>query len=149
MPPFGGICYSEGKLLALFACLCAFALLVSDTAAGLASGLARGLALAATTVLCACAKVTCLNSLDVFHDGYLHKVFTVYYIIYSHTCQDVSQKISNQQGLLFKKWHKYMKIKLDGRGQLPALRGNDSCTAERTAVNLSIQNTPCAHPLLS
>ena len=70
MPPFGGICYSEGKLLALFACLCAFALLVSDTAAGLASGLARGLAFAAAAVLLAVAKIFGLNSLDMFHFNY-------------------------------------------------------------------------------
>ena len=69
MPPFGGICYSEGKLLALFACLCAFALLVSDTAAGLASGLARCLALTAAAVLCAFAKVTSFNSFDMFHSS--------------------------------------------------------------------------------
>jgi hypothetical protein len=44
-----------------------FALLVSDTAACLASGLARCLALTATTVLCALAKVICLDCLDMFH----------------------------------------------------------------------------------
>ena len=44
------------------------ALLVSDTAAGLASRLARGLALAATAVLCAFAKVASFNGLDMFHN---------------------------------------------------------------------------------
>ena len=44
------------------------ALLVSDTAAGLASRLARGLAFAATAVLCAFAKVTSFNGLDMFHN---------------------------------------------------------------------------------
>ena len=45
------------------------ALLVSDAAAGLASRLARGLALAATAILCAFAKVTSFNSLNMLHDG--------------------------------------------------------------------------------
>jgi hypothetical protein len=53
------------KLLAFL--LAAHALLVCDTAAGLASGLAGGLALAAATVLCALAKVLGFKSLDVFH----------------------------------------------------------------------------------
>ena len=44
------------------------ALLVSDTAAGLASRLARGLAFAATAVLCAFAKVTSFDGLDMFHN---------------------------------------------------------------------------------
>ena len=56
------------KLLALFAFHGVFALLVCDAAAGLASGLARGLALAATAVLCTFAKVASLNGLDMFHD---------------------------------------------------------------------------------
>ena len=43
----------------------ALALLVCDAAAGLASGLARGLALAATALLF--AKILGLNGLDVFH----------------------------------------------------------------------------------
>ena len=47
--------------------LVALALLVSDAAAGLASRLARGLAFAASAILCALAKVLGFNSLDVFH----------------------------------------------------------------------------------
>ena len=43
------------------------ALLVGDAAAGLASGLAGSLALAAATVLSAVAQVTGLDRLDVFH----------------------------------------------------------------------------------
>ena len=69
-------------------CLCAllfvaiFALLVSDTTACLASRLARGLALTATTVLCAFAKVCCVKSLNMFHflflrDVYLHKKYII------------------------------------------------------------------------
>ena len=63
MLPDGGI--FTKKLLAF---LGVFALLVSNTAAGLASGLAGSLAFAATAVLCAFAKVTSFNGLDMFHD---------------------------------------------------------------------------------
>ena len=48
--------------------LSVLALLVSDTAAGLASRLARGLAFAATAVLCAFAKITSFDGLDMFHN---------------------------------------------------------------------------------
>ena len=48
------------------------ALLICDTAAGLASRLARGLALAATAVLCAVAQVTGLQGFDMFHFSILH-----------------------------------------------------------------------------
>ena len=78
MPPFGGI-FIPSKLLALLALLGALALLVSDTAAGLASGLAGSLALAAATVLCAFAQITSFNGLDVFHDGNLHKI--IYFVL--------------------------------------------------------------------
>ena len=52
----------------LLACLLVFALLVSNAAAGLASRLAGGLALAATAVLCALAKVTRFDRFDMLHD---------------------------------------------------------------------------------
>ena len=68
MPPAGGI-FIVSKLLALLALLGALALLVSDAAAGLASGLAGSLALAAATLLCALAQVAGLNGLDMLHDG--------------------------------------------------------------------------------
>ena len=55
--------FREQKLLAF---LLAFALLICNTAAGLASRLAGGLALAASAVLC--AKVLCLDSLDMLHN---------------------------------------------------------------------------------
>jgi len=45
-----------------------FALLVSDSAAGLASGLAGRLAFAATAVLCAFAKIASFDSFDMLHD---------------------------------------------------------------------------------
>ena len=47
--------------------LLALALLICNTAAGLASRLARGLAFAAAAVLRACAKVAGLKSLNVLH----------------------------------------------------------------------------------
>jgi len=52
----------------LLAFLGALALLVCDAAAGLASRLARGLALAAATVLSAFAQVASLDSLDMLHN---------------------------------------------------------------------------------
>ena len=55
----------------LLAFLGALALLVCDAAAGLASGLAGSLALAATAVLCAFAKVTSFKSFDMLHDNNL------------------------------------------------------------------------------
>ena len=59
------------------------ALLVSDTAAGLASRLARGLAFAATAVLCAFAKVTSFDGLDMFHNRKPpNRKFTPYIISY-------------------------------------------------------------------
>jgi hypothetical protein len=63
MPPFWAA-FSKGHQELL---LGVFALLVSDAAAGLASGLAGSLAFAASTVLCAVAEVASLESLDMFH----------------------------------------------------------------------------------
>jgi hypothetical protein len=53
--------------------LLALALLIGDTAAGLASRLAGSLALAAAAVLSALAQVAGLDGLDMFHDSNLHK----------------------------------------------------------------------------
>jgi hypothetical protein len=65
--------------------------LVSDTAAGLASRLARGLAFAATAVLCAFAKVTSFDSLNMFHNGNPpNKEFTFYII--AHFFEKVNKK---------------------------------------------------------
>ena len=58
----------------LLAFLGALALLIGNTAAGLASRLAGSLALAASAVLCAVAKVTSLDGLDMLHDGNLRKI---------------------------------------------------------------------------
>ena len=79
MPPMSAaFCWSK-----LFAFLGVLALLVRDAAAGLASRLARGLALAATAVLCALAKVTSFDGFDMFHDFYLHEDFLwKYYSIF-------------------------------------------------------------------
>ena len=63
MPP-GSAAFQGMQLLAL---LGALALLVCNAAAGLASRLAGGLALAATAILGAFTQVTSLDGLDVFH----------------------------------------------------------------------------------
>ena len=59
----------NAALFKLLLFLVALALLVSNTAAGLASRLARGLTLAAAAVLRAVAKILGLNGLDVFHNN--------------------------------------------------------------------------------
>jgi len=51
----------------LFAFLLVLALLVRDTAAGLASGLARSLALTATALFRAFAQITGFDRFDMFH----------------------------------------------------------------------------------
>ena len=53
--------------------LVVLALLIGDAAAGLASGLARSLALTATAVLCALAQITGLDRLNMFHSSNLQK----------------------------------------------------------------------------
>ena len=58
----------------LLALLCVLALLVSDAAACLASRLARGLAFAASAVLCAVAEITSFESLDMLHFSILRKI---------------------------------------------------------------------------
>ena len=63
MPP-GSAAFLGMQLLAL---LGALALLVCNAAAGLASRLAGGLALAATAVLSAVAQITGLDGLNMFH----------------------------------------------------------------------------------
>ena len=62
MPP-DSAAFLQERLLAFRV----LALLVSNAAAGLASRLAGSLALAASAVLCAIAKVLSLNGSDVFH----------------------------------------------------------------------------------
>ena len=51
-----------------------FARLVSDTTACFASGLARCLALTTTTVLCAFAKIACLDCLNMLHVKILRNI---------------------------------------------------------------------------
>ena len=57
------------KLLALFG---VFTLLISNTAACFASGLARSLAFATTAVFSAFAKIAGFNSLNMLHNLNLH-----------------------------------------------------------------------------
>ena len=81
MPP------EQAAILLLLAFLVALALLVSYAAAGLASRLAGGLALAASAVLCAVAKVSCLNSLNMFHSNASKKILLIKYITFVGYCQ--------------------------------------------------------------
>ena len=80
MPPNAAALLS-GKYPLLLAFLLALALLISDAAAGLASRLARGLAFAASAVLCAVAKVSGFNGLDVFHSNASIKYLLLKYSI--------------------------------------------------------------------
>ena len=52
-----------------------FALLIGDAAAGLASGLAGSLALAAAAVLGAVAQITGFDGLNMLHGDNLHKIY--------------------------------------------------------------------------
>ena len=71
--------------------LLAFALLVGNTAAGLAGRLAGSLALAAATILSAIAQIASFNGLDVFHNFTFCNQNDVYYIITEQeSCQSVS-----------------------------------------------------------
>ena len=73
-------CAADLSGLRHFRLLLAFALLVSDTAAGLASRLAGCLAFAAAAVLCALAEILCLKSLDTLHFSILPKIIIRYII---------------------------------------------------------------------
>jgi hypothetical protein len=57
--------------------LLVLALLICDTAAGLAGRLARGLAFAATAILCAVAKIAGFNSLNMLHYIFLRGFFYI------------------------------------------------------------------------
>ena len=69
MPPSRAALLTDDGLV-----LFVLALLISDTAAGLAGRLTGSLALAAAAVLSAVAKITGLNGLDVFHDRISFKI---------------------------------------------------------------------------
>ena len=56
------------RLFYFLVTILAFALLVGDATAGLASGLARGLALTAAAILGAVAQITGFQSLNMLHD---------------------------------------------------------------------------------
>ena len=57
--------------------LVVLALLIGDAAAGLASGLARSLALTAATILGAVTQILGLDGLDMLHGRYLHKIVLI------------------------------------------------------------------------
>jgi hypothetical protein len=61
--------------------LLALAGLVGNATAGLASGLARSLALTATAILSAVAQIASLDGNDMLHGNYLHKFNRVNLII--------------------------------------------------------------------
>ena len=80
-------------MLQLLAFLGALALLICNTAAGLASGLAGSLALAAAAILSALAQVTGFDRLDVFHEIHLI-ILVLCSLIEYHSGAFVSMKIS-------------------------------------------------------
>ena len=69
--------------------LLVLALLIGHAAAGLAGGLARGLALAAAAVLDALGKVTSIDGLNSLHDVTLSRdgILIVYYTTPGTECQ--------------------------------------------------------------
>ena len=73
------------------------ALLVGNAAAGLASGLAGSLALAATAVLSAVAKITGLDSLDMLHNSNLRWFRYNRYLIITPFTQKVNTKQKNHR----------------------------------------------------
>ena len=81
MPPINGGIFYQQLLVAVFA------LLVGDAAAGLASGLARSLALTAAAVLGAVAEVASFDGNDMLHDGYLHKFNRIHISIFFSNSQ--------------------------------------------------------------
>ena len=86
MPPKKAAFLTRISALILLAFL-VLALLISYAAAGLASRLARGLAFAASAVLCAVAKVSCFNGLNMFHSNTSKKILLLKYITIYYACQ--------------------------------------------------------------
>ena len=84
-----------GQLLLLV-----FALLISNTARGLASRLARGLAFAASAVLCTLAKVLCIKCLNTLHKIYPPINIDLY-------CNYITQQPPSQVGLSKKYLHSF------------------------------------------
>ena len=85
MPPDSAAFYYL-QLLAFLA----FTLLVSNTAAGLASGLAGSLAFAAAAVLSAFAQITGFDGLNMFHGVTSIKVFRMYFLMLPHDWHKVN-----------------------------------------------------------
>ncbi len=77
MPPSGGI-FQKKLFLVL-----AFALLIGDAAAGLASGLTGSLAFAATAVLGARTEIFGLDGLDMLHVDASITLNLIHYIIFA------------------------------------------------------------------
>ena len=72
MPPHS----AAFRYVQLLAFLRALAMLIGNTAAGLASRLAGSLAFAATAILRALTQIAGFNGLDMLHDSNLHiKIF--------------------------------------------------------------------------
>ena len=78
----------------------AFALLVCDTAAGLASGLAGSLAFAATAVLGAFAQITSFDGLNMFHGVTSIKVFRMYLLMLPHDWHKVNIRRQDSEKFL-------------------------------------------------
>ena len=77
--------------LQLLAFLSAFALLIGNTAAGLASRLAGSLTFAATAILRTVTQVASLNGFYVFHNNNLHKIFV---LMLPYYCNEVKTGLS-------------------------------------------------------
>ena len=86
MPPKKAAFLTRISALILLAFL-VLALLISYATAGLASRLARGLAFAASAVLCAVAKVSCFNGLNMFHSNTSKKILLLKYNTIYYACQ--------------------------------------------------------------
>ena len=75
--------------------LSVLALLIGDTAAGLASRLAGSLALAATAILRTLAQIAGLNGLDMLHNSNLHIKLLINVTIFPHQSQHARKFIQS------------------------------------------------------
>jgi hypothetical protein len=65
-----------------------FASLIGNAAGSLAGRLARGLALAAATILGALAEIAGSNGLNMLHCCFLHVLTFFYYMAFAAVCQE-------------------------------------------------------------
>ena len=86
------------SLVCLFSRLFALSLLVGNTAAGLASRLAGGLALAASALFSALAKILGFKCIDMFHYLVLHKDNNSFVFIIPRTEQNVNTYFQQNRG---------------------------------------------------